>query len=415
MDGSVPHGWSRRKNIETAVIELDNQTARHLILHLQGLTRPPNLALKRGELAELIQQLGFVQMDSIPWVERAHHMILFARSQAYRTGQLKRIHERERSLFENWTHDASLIPAEFWPYWKHKFRRNEARLRDRFTRWQGEGFIDHVNTLRERIRRDGMIRSRDLEKPTRGKQEMWQWHDGKAALEYMWRTGQLAVPKRDGFQKVYDLCERVIHPDFHNAEVSHEEFVDWACRTALDRLGFGTPADIARFWDLLSIDEVKNWIEQHGETQTTVVRVESHSKTDARELFARPDIEEIAAEMEPLPQRIRMLSPFDPVIRDRKRLKWLFGFEYTIEIYVPPEKRKYGYYIFPLLERGRLIGRLDAQAQRADDRLRASKLWLEPRIRWSETRNDKLVSELVRQARLCGVNEVDWDPSRIVS
>ncbi|MEL7429599.1 MAG: crosslink repair DNA glycosylase YcaQ family protein, partial [Pseudomonadota bacterium] len=113
--------------------------------------------------------------------------------------------------------------------------------------------------------------------------------------------------------------------------------------------------------------------------------------------------------------RIRMLSPFDPVIRDRKRLKWMFGMEYTIEIYVPPEKRQYGYYVFPLLERDRLLGRVDAQARRGEDMLIASKLWLEPGVRWSNTRNGKFLAELSRQARLCGVSNVDWNDMRIVS
>ena len=89
------------------MIALDNTTARHVILHLQGLTNPPHLAFAKNELAELIEQLGFVQMDSIPWMERAHHMILFARNQTYRTKHLAKLHEKERVLFENWTYDAT--------------------------------------------------------------------------------------------------------------------------------------------------------------------------------------------------------------------------------------------------------------------------------------------------------------------
>ncbi|MGI9350476.1 MAG: winged helix-turn-helix domain-containing protein [Rhizobiaceae bacterium] len=394
---------------------LDNQTARHLILHLQGLTRPPQLALGKGELAGLIDQLGFVQMDSIRWVERAHHMTLFARSQAYRPKQLEKLHEKERCLFENWTHDASLIPCTFWPYWKHKFRRDENRLRKKFAEWQGDGFVTHVEALRDRIEKQGMLRARDLEKPKGEKLEMWQWHDGKAALEFLWRTGQLAVPKREGFQKTYDLCYRVIPEEHHKGEVSHNEFVDWACRSALDRLGFGTAGDIARYWGLITIDEVKAWLEERGSNETSSVTVAAHDKSKPRELISRPDIGEIICELPKLPERIRALSPFDPVIRDRKRLSWLFGFDYTIEIYVPPEKRRYGYYIFPLLERGKLIGRIDMQAKRADDTLIVSKLWLEPKVRWSAAREDKLIAELTRQARLCKVSNIDWDASKIVS
>ena len=402
-------------DIPKMTVHLDNRTARHLILHLQGLTRPPHLAFGKGELASLIAQLGFVQMDSIRWVERAHHMTLFARSQAYRPKQLEKLHEKERALFENWTHDASLIPCSFWPYWKHKFRRDEIRLRKKFTDWQGEGFEAHVESLRQRIEQNGLLRARDLEKPKGEKLEMWQWHDGKAALEFLWRTGQLAVPKREGFQKTYDLCYRVIPEEHHQGEVSHDEFVDWACRSALDRLGFGSAGDIARYWDLITIDEVKAWLEERGLHEARPVTVEAHGRAKPREFIARPDISELIQELPKLPDRIRALSPFDPVIRDRKRLSWLFGFDYTIEIYVPPEKRRYGYYIFPLLERDKVIGRVDMQAKRAEDRLIVSNLWLERGVRWSATREQKLLAELTRQARLCNVGGIDWDTSKIVS
>lgn len=393
---------------------LDNRAARHLILHLQGLTRPPHLAHTNGELAELILQLGFVQMDSIRWVERAHHMILFSRNQTYRTKHLEKLHEKEAGLFENWTHDASLIPCEFWRYWKHKFIREEKRLKQNFAKWYGEGFESQLETLRQRIEENGVLRARDLEKPKGKKLGMWERHDGKAALDYMWRMGQLAVPRRDGFQKCYDLCYRVIPEEHHQAEVDHQKFVDWACRSAIDRLGFGSAGDIARYWELISIDEVKAWLEDQGKSQTTMVTVTAKDKS-IREFYARPDIVDIANSLAKVPDRIRALSPFDPVIRDRKRLSWLFGFDYTIEIYVPADKRKYGYYIFPLLERDRLIGRIDMQAKRSNDTLVATKLWLEPGVKWSATREDKLNAELSRQARLCEVKNIDWDAARIVT
>ena len=396
-------------------LKLSNKTARHLVLHLQGLTHPPHKVFSENGLTELIEQLGFVQLDSIRWVERAHHMTLFARNQTYRQTQLENLHEKQSALFENWTHDASLIPSQYWPYWKHKFSREEDRMRKRFTRWQGEGFEKETGALLERVRRDGELRARDLEKPKNVKQEMWQWHDGKAALEFMWHCGILCVPRREGFQKVYDLAERVIPESHFSNTVTHEEFIDWACRSALDRLGFGTARDIARYWDLLSIKEVQAWLEDHVSQETLTISVAPHDKSKPKEFYARPDIEEVISSLQKIPERMRALSPFDPVIRDRKRLSWLFGFDYTIEIYVPAEKRKYGYYVFPLLEKDRLIGRIDMQAKRADDCLCVKQVWLEKGVRWSKARDDRLFSELSRQARLCDVSEIDWDQSRIVS
>jgi len=236
---------------------------------------------------------------------------------------------------------------------------------------------------------------------------MWQWHDGKAALEYLWRSGQLAIAGRDGFQKIYDLTERVVDDENLQARCDHGAFVDWACSAALARLGFGSPADIARYWDLLSIQEVKDWLARQNEQRVRLVQVKSANNTAPRELYARADIEKIVTHLPKLPQRLRALSPFDPVIRDRNRLMWLFNFDYRIEIYVPQAKRKYGYYVFPLLEKDRLVGRIDMRAKRRENVLQVKEIWWEKGAKLSQARMDRLSSELLRQARLAGVARVE--------
>ena len=386
---------------------LSNQQARRLILHLQGLTRAPHKAFAPGELGELITQLGYVQLDSIQWVERAQHMILFARSQAYRPKHLTKLIEKERFLFENWTHDAAVIPSSFYPYWRHKFVRHKEKLDAKFTNWQGGGYLSHCDGLMSTITENGALRSRDLDKPDTGPMEMWQWHDGKAALEYLWRTGQLCISQREGFQKVYDLAERGIPSEHFNREVDHDQFVDWACASALERLGFGTAADISRYWDLISIAEVRQWIERQGQDQLTTITVLGQKK-DRKEFYARADIATLLEDLPDSPARIRVLSPFDPVIRNRNRLEWLFGFEYRIEIYVPEEKRRWGYYVFPLLEGDKLIGRIDMRAKRKEGILEVKSLWLEPKVKMSNARAARLDAELTRQARLGGVESVVW-------
>jgi len=389
-------------------LTLSNQEARRLILHLQGMTSPPHLRQDLQALHALIGRLGFVQVDSIQWVERAQHMILFARNQTYRPKHLKNLIERERKLFENWTHDASIIPSEFYPYWRHRFTRKSETLGTKFATWHGEGFLAHCDGLLERVRQNGPLRSRDLERESSGPQEMWQWHDGKAALEYLWRTGEFCIAAREGFQKVYDLAERGIPEEHFCRTVSHDSFVDWACRSALERLGFGTAGDIARFWELVSIAEVQDWLaDQQGDTLRAVVIEGSRGKPDKR-MMARADVASIVETLPDLPKRVRTLSPFDPVIRDRKRLEWLFNFDYRIEIYVPEDKRIWGYYVFPLLEGDRLIGRIDMRAHRKNKALEVKRLWLEPKIRLSAARKARLDAELVRQARLAGVKSVVW-------
>ena len=393
---------------------LSNPQARHLVLHLQGLTRSPHRKQSQIELYELIHLLGYIQVDSIQWMERAQHMILFARNQTYRPKVLKRMLEQECLLFEGWTHDASIIPCTFYPYWRHRHQRNMSQLRKNFVKWQGHGFLDHCDALLASITQNGALRSRDLERPARkGPQEMWQWHDGKAALEYLWRCGQLAIAGRDGFQKIYDLTERVIGEEHLQVRCDHDSFVHWACSSALQRLGFGSPADIARYWDLLSIQEVKDWLTQQTQQHVIPVTIQSANKSAPRELYARADIHDLVENLPKLPERLRVLSPFDPVIRDRNRLQWLFNFDYRIEIYVPEAKRKYGYYVFPLLEKDKLIGRIDMRANRQANTLEVKKLWMEKGKKLSQARSDRLSSELLRQARLVAVKEIEWSGSAL--
>jgi len=394
---------------DQTVQTISNQQARRLILSLQGLCRAPHRAQGPEDLYDLIVQLGFVQVDSIQWVERAHHMILFARNQTYRPKHLHQLLERDRLLFENWTHDASFIPSQFFAYWRHKFEREKTRRTEKFNRWQGDGYLDLLEKMRMRIQNEGELLSRDLEKPKGVKPEMWQWHEGKAALEFLWRGGEVCIgARRSGFQKVYQPLHNCLREDDLAHRVSHEAFIDWACRSALDRLGFGTASDIAHFWDLISIAEVRQWLDDQSDNSLTRVSVQGWKNETATEFYARRDIVSLIGDIPKLPERIRVLSPFDPVIRDRKRLENLFGFNYRIEIYVPEEKRVWGYYVFPLLEGDRLIGRIDMRAKRKENCLEIKRVWLEPGIRLSQARRDRLESELIRQARLAGVKSVVW-------
>ena len=219
--------------------------------------------------------------------------------------------------------------------------------------------------------------------------------------------------ERDKIEKAsYKHLLDLLMESIRSSKMSEEEFIDWACAAALDRLGFGTAGDIARYFDLVSIAEAKVWLDAQSTNRVidvTVEAVNGHS----RPLHARADIASVMADLPPLPTRIRALSPFDPVIRDRKRLAWLFGFDYRIEIYVPAEKRVWGYYVFPLLEGDRLVGRVDMRAVRAHDALEIKKLWWEPKVKGGIGRMTRLEGELVRQCRLADVSSVTWlDGSR---
>jgi hypothetical protein len=395
-------------------LEIAAADARRLLLSVNGLARDPGAKLGPGGLQALIEDLGFVQVDSINMVERAHHMILFSRNQTYRPRHLDRLLERERVLFENWTHDASVIPTSFYRFWKHRFSREEERLAQRFRQWFDNGFEDQLEGLLERVRSQGEIRSRDLaDEEVRRQRGWWDWHAGKTALEYLWLTGRLSVARREGFQKVYDLAERVIPQTHLEAVCAHDEVVDWACRSALERLGFGTPGSIARFWDLVGAEDVKAWLEGPGADATRPVLVHAFDGGKPRKLVALDDVDDRLAAAPAAPARLRVLSPFDPLLRDRARLEWAFGFDYRIEIFVPAAQRAYGYYIFPILEGDRLVGRIDMKANRAAAMLDVTAVWPERGVTFGRQRRARLEAELERIRRFAGLAGVRIESSAL--
>ncbi|PWW01855.1 hypothetical protein DFR52_102519 [Hoeflea marina] len=387
------------------VIQLSNTAARRIFLHRQGLSAPPGEALSKAGLLEMIRQLGFVQVDSISTVERAHNQILFSRNQTFRREHLRELLEEDRALFEHWTHDAAIVPCEFYPYWKHRFARKEAGIRERWVKWQGEGFDAAFEETYAKIAEGGAILAREVRETGHKSGGWWEWHPSKTALEFLWHTGRLAISARRNFQKIYDLSERVIPGHHLAAEVDHAEFVDWACREALARLGFATHGEIAAFWDLVTPEEAKAWVRDNRD-RLDEVEIDCVGGGRARASVAFPGLSPDAADWPEPPARVRVLSPFDPLLRDRNRAERLFGFRYRIEVFVPEAKREYGYYVFPLIEGDRMIGRIDMRTDRKADALNVARLWLEPKVRASSGRLQKLDAELQRIARFTGVGEV---------
>tara|TARA_R110000868_G_scaffold42158_27_gene143126 strand:+ start:6785 stop:7993 length:1209 start_codon:yes stop_codon:yes gene_type:complete len=389
-----------------AKLEISNASARALFLDRHALTTRSTHRLSDTELHMLIHKLGFVQLDSVNAVERAHHMILFSRGSGYRRELLHTLHHDTRDLFEHWTHDASLIPIEFYPHWHHRFAAAKARLKH--PNWSsriGEDPAKVISRVRAHIRKNGETLARDFE--DKGGGGWWGWGPSKTALEHLWRTGELAIVRRDGFEKVYDLSTRVIPDDLRNTRPTRKQTIDWAARAALTRLGFATHQELAAFFALISIAEAKAWataaMKRGDIVEVSVINEDGSSKT----ALAFPDIEaEIAATKAPHPG-LRFLSPFDPAIRDRKRTLRLFGFDYTIEIFVPEKKRKYGYYVLPIMEGDRFIGRADMKAHRGDDRLEVKGLWLEKGIKLDKTRKQSLEIALAELGQFTGATRIE--------
>lgn len=387
-----------------SVAVLSNARARRLFLDRHALIEPPTGPAKGEALLDLIRRLGFVQVDSINTVERAHHMILWSRRQSYRPENLRRLLEKDRLLFEHWTHDASIIPVEYFPWWKVRFRRDADRLMASYTGWKGSEFHARIDDVLAHVRSHGPVGSGDVGEEELRTPGLWNWHPSKTAMEYLWRIGVLSVRERRSFAKVYDLTERV-HPAAHAADCpTEDETIDWACNAALDRLAFATSGEIAAFFAKVRPEEARSWCETEKAAGRIIEVGVELADGSVRRVFARPDLPDLP---EPAPgQRLRILSPFDPALRDRNRAYRLFGFHYRIEIFVPEPKRTYGYYVFPILEGDRITGRIDVRARRTEGDLMVAAWWPEPGIRMTAARLSRIEAELARLATFSGCERV---------
>lgn len=384
-----------------AALRIANRDARRLWLWTNGLAGTP---VGPVDLMGTIRRLGFVQIDTIRNVTRAHHHILWSRNQNYREGMLWPL-LKQRELFEHFTHDASLIPMETLPMWRRQFRR----LGDRAARheWYRSGLArDEIARIRARIAAEGALSTHAFE--TRAEDRgMWARPPHKKALDQMWYAGDLATCHRENFIKFYDLGERVFPPHLRDGPEG-KEAVDWLCDQALDRLSIGTAGEVQRFWEAMDAGEARGWCSRR---RPVPVEVEGADGT-WRAGLGVPDIELRLATAPAPTTRLRILNPFDPAIRDRARLERFFGFDYRNEMFVPKEKRRWGYYVYPLLEGDRFVGRCELKADRAAGWLRVTGFWPEPKVKWGAARLEKFEAELTRFARLAGVGDVDWNALR---
>ena len=395
-----------------SALTLTNTQARRVFLDRHLLSETPQGVGDGPDLLAMIHALGFVQLDSINTVARAHDLILWSRRQRYRPKALKDLYEGDKALFEHWTHDAAVIPMAFYPQWHLRRTRDAQRLKRQWKDGRREGFEAQFQKVLDQIRETGACCSSDVGKDEkRGSGGWWDWHPSKTALEYLWRSGALCVVGRDGFKKRYDLTERVLDARVYDPAHAPDEAetIDWCCGQALTRLGFATHGELAAFWAHITPAETKAWCMTElaaGRLEEVQITAEDGAQKPA---YARPGLDsDPALDVAPT-NRLRVLSPFDPALRDRKRALRLFGFSYRVEMFVPEPQRIFGYYVFPILQGDRLVGRVDMKAFRDQDTLRIRALWPEPKVLWGGQRQRAFEGEVQRLTKLAGVSKVAFE------
>jgi uncharacterized protein YcaQ len=385
--------------------------ARRLLMSAHGLLADPARRATPATVYRQIESMGFVQVDTIQTVERAHHHILFTRFDDYHPRMLGKLLERDRRLFEHWTHDASCIPVTWLPHWTERFawfRRRAQTRRAHYKKRVGEDLQGLAARVRRRLEREGPLMSKDLEAADGPKHHWWGSHKPeRTAIQYLWSIGEVTVARRVNFHKVYDLMARVF-PDFDpRADPDPDEHVEWACRTALDRLVVATPTELANWLGVIDGKAARRWCEAATATgEIVAVTQDTADGSKPRRVYARGDWETRLRRAPDPPARLRVLSPFDPVIRDRNQTQRVFDFDYTLEAFVPKAKRKYGHFVLPLLEGERLIGRVDPRLDRANRVLEINGLWWENGIAETGARRRELEQALELFARQIGADRV---------
>ena len=372
---------------------LPNAQVRQYLLDRHQLRKPP----LDTRLDQTLTRLNFVQVDSINTLARAHDLILWSRQQNYRPPALRKMVDHSRQPFEAWTHDASILPMAAFPHWRHKFIRDEKQVQKRWKAWHRGDFLAQTETVLEQIARHGPLGSGDVgAQEQRGTGGWWDWHPSKTALEYLWRTGRITVSRREGFRKLYDLTENVIPKEIGSAQPSFNESLDWACTGALRALGFATAKEISDFYDFVTASEAQAWIARglRSGALREIKTEAANGQLRDRVIFTQdwPSLQEPLA----VSNRLRILSPFDPALRNRARAEEIFGFSYRIEVFVPAARRQYGYYVFPILEGSALIARIEIKANRKKNIIEIIGFWPKAKVKFSAARTERLIAELKR-------------------
>jgi len=367
------------------LITIPLSTARSLALSAQGLDGCPSPPPGMEATAQVIERLGYVQIDTISVVERAHHHVLWTRQPSYQQATLDRLLAVERRIFEYWTHAASYIPIQDYRFYLARMRRYAASPDTQSWLEQNREVVDQVLG---RLRDEGPLGAAQFEAPAdfrRG--TWWSWKPAKQALEMLFNMGEVMVSARRGFQRVYDLAERVLPTNVESREPDQAELNRFLVRRALGGLGVMPESQVMWGRSRPSRETMESLVDAGEVARLTIDGLDGEPYCALSASLERAISAPSAGA-----RRLHILSPFDNLIIQRRWLKPLFSFDYTMEAYVPPEKRQYGYFVLPLLWGDSFVGRLDCKAERKSKTLIIKRLMLEGGT--DETLRIALVSRL---------------------
>jgi uncharacterized protein len=332
--------------------------ARRIALAAQGFAEPwPSGEVSVRQLRRMTERLAVVQIDSVNVLSRSHYLPAFSRLGAYPRAALDDLTARRHAVFEYWAHEASFLPVRLQPHLRWRMAAAEQHAWGNMVRIQRErpGYVAEVL---DRVRTDGPLKAGDLAEPRPDRAgAMWNWHDGKIALEWLFFTGEITATHRTtAFEKVYDVTERVLPADVLRAPTPEPaDAVRELVRTAARALGVATERDLRDYFRL-----------RPEATRQAVAELADAGELQPVEVvgWGAPALLDPAARRPRWVRARALLSPFDSLVWERPRVERIFDFRYRLEIYTPAAKRVHGYYVLPFLLGDRLVARVDLKADR---------------------------------------------------
>ncbi|MCX2867678.1 winged helix-turn-helix domain-containing protein [Kluyvera cryocrescens] len=380
------------------------RAARHLHLAAQGLLNRPRRQAKAHDILRTIQQMSLLQIDTINVVARSPYLVLFSRLGAYPSTWLDEALSRGE-LMEYWAHEACFLPRSDFPLVRHRMLAPHKMGWKYHQSWMNEHAQD-IAALKSHIAENGPVRSADFSHPRKGESGWWAWKPHKRHLEGLFTAGEVMVVARRHFQRVYDLTERVM-PHWNDA-------TDALTQPAAERLmlensarslGIFRPQWLADYYRLRQPDLNALLAQWQDEQQIVAVDVDTLGEMWVHSSLL-PELAR-AVEGKLNATHSAVLSPFDPVVWDRKRAEQLFDFSYRLECYTPAPKRQYGYFVLPLLHRGEIVGRMDSKMHRSRGVLEIFALYLQDGVRVSQQLERGLKLAINDFARWQGATRVE--------
>ncbi|MBK8982329.1 MAG: YcaQ family DNA glycosylase [Ignavibacteria bacterium] len=375
---------------------IDKNTARAIILRSQMLLNPERNNDK-DNIHEVISRLGYIQIDTISVTERSVNHILWSRSDRFTADSVNELF-KEKKVFEYWSHAAAILPVKdfrysliFKKYYSDKyknFKKENKRL---------------LKLVLNRITSEGPLMSRDFEDKKTGDSGWWNRKPSKEALEFLFFSGELMVQKRINFQKVYDLTERVLPSDIDVSYPTDEQYHKHLILSFLYANGIAAKNEITylRRYNKKSFDKFFSQLIEGKKIMAISVK----GIVD-RTYYILPEYLEMYI---PDKSEINILSPFDNLIIQRKRIKFLFDFDYQLECYLPHYKRKFGYFSLPVLYRNIFIGRIDLKSDRKNKTLIINKFYPESNMKISKKSIRELNNRIKEYALFTGCEKVTGD------